>query len=246
MARDAAEDASRAKSAFLANMSHELRTPLNAIIGYSELVREQAEDGDYGNIARDSATITGASRHLLQLINDVLDLSKIGAGKMTLAAEPVDVASLVRDVTATNRFAAAKNGNRIEVTTPEDLPVLEGDATRIAQVLMNLVSNAVKFTRGGLVRVDVSNESRDGVSEVVFRVTDTGIGMTRDQTQQIFDAFTQADDSTTRRYGGTGLGLSVSRGLCTLMGGHIDVTSEPGVGSTFTVRLPGPRVRPAS
>jgi signal transduction histidine kinase len=250
LARDAAEAANRAKSAFLANMSHELRTPLNAIIGYSELVKEDAEDAGLASVSKDSTAIITASRHLLRLINDVLDLSKMGAGKMTLSPELIDLSSLIGDVAATTAGLAEKNGNTIGVDVPPGL-VLVADATRLTQILMNLVGNAVKFTTGGRVHIEARSEGgpADQGARILVRVSDTGIGMTEEEARHIFgmtaeqmarlfQEFSQADSSTTRRFGGTGLGLSVSRGLCQLMGGEIGVTSAPGQGSTFTLTLP--------
>ena len=233
-AKDAAEQANVAKSAFLANMSHELRTPLNAIIGYSELLRETAEDAGSTQGVDDINKIVGAGRHLLALINAVLDLSKIEAGRMELEVEAFDVADVVHDVVTTAVTQARARGNALVVGSLEGLGAMHSDRTRVQQVLNNLVSNAVKFTENGEVRIDVSREAQ----WVVMTISDDGIGMTEAQVRRLFQDFTQADASTTRRYGGTGLGLAISQRLCHAMGGAITVKSSHGAGSTFTVRLP--------
>jgi len=233
-----AHEASRAKTAFLANMSHELRTPLNAIIGYSEMLEEEAEDQGVEEFIADLNKIQTAGRHLLELIDDVLDLSKVEAGKMALFIETFEVASLVNDVRTTLAPAAERNGNQLRVHCPEGTGSMESDRTRVRQVLINLLSNACKFTEGGVVSLDVSRRSVNGHECVEFRVTDTGIGMTEDQLSKVFDTFTQADASTTRLYGGTGLGLALSRRLCRLLGGDIEAQSRPGEGSVFVARLP--------
>jgi signal transduction histidine kinase/ActR/RegA family two-component response regulator len=238
VARDAAESASRAKSAFLANMSHELRTPLNAIIGYSEMLLEDAEAAGHASAAADLGKIQKAGRHLLQLISDILDLSKIEVGKMTFDAETFPVASLVSDVVSTARPIVEKNGNRFEVSDVGALGTMVGDRTRLSQILFNLLSNAGKFTSNGQDRLDVSREGSPEGDTLAFRVADSGIGMTDEQIRHIFREFTQADSSTTRRFGGTGLGLAISRHLCRLMGGGIVVTSDAGRGSVFTATLP--------
>jgi signal transduction histidine kinase/DNA-binding response OmpR family regulator/ligand-binding sensor domain-containing protein len=258
-ARHAADEANKAKSTFLANMSHELRTPLNAIIGYSEMLQEEAADTGQEAFVPDLEKIHGAGKHLLGLINDVLDLSKIEAGKMTLYLEDFDVAKLVREVAATVQPLIAKNGNRLEVECPPDLGVMHADVTKVRQTLFNLLSNASKFTEKGAIRLRVSEKVGERVSgssataqspshshthlltdsrSVIFEVSDTGIGMTPEQLNKLFQAFTQADSSTSRKFGGTGLGLAISRKFCQLMGGDITVTSEHGKGSTFTVTLP--------
>jgi signal transduction histidine kinase/ActR/RegA family two-component response regulator len=237
-ARDAAEAASRAKSAFLANMSHELRTPLNAIIGYSEMLTEDAADRGDEQSVKDLGRIQNAGRHLLALINDVLDMSKIEAGRLVLSPETIDVASLVREATETIASAAQKNGNAHQVGPLEQVGTMFADPLRVRQVLLNLLSNAHKFTKDGRVTLDVRREESGGRSWVVFEVTDTGIGLSGEQCARLFREFTQADASTTRKYGGTGLGLAITRRLCQLMGGDIDVRSVLGEGSGFTVRLP--------
>ena len=233
-ANDAADKANRAKSAFLANMSHELRTPMNAIIGYSEMLKEEAEDLGDTRYLPDLQKIHGAGRHLLGLINDVLDLSKVEAGKMTLFIEEFEVAKLVEDVAATVQPLIARNGNKLEVNCPASVGLMKADMTKVRQVLFNLLSNSSKFTENGTITLRMKSE----ISNFKFEIQDTGIGMTRDQMAKLFEAFQQADASTTRKFGGTGLGLAISRKFCRLMGGDIAVISEPGKGSTFTVTLP--------
>lgn len=247
-AREAAESASRAKSAFLANMSHELRTPLNAIIGYSEMLQEEAEDTGQEEIVPDLQKIQTASNHLLTLINDILDLSKIEAGRMELDLETFDVINLVENIIVTIQPAIEKNQNTLEFQQTNEIGVMHADPLKIRQILFNLLSNAAKFTTKGSITVQVVRESQpitnghtpvSPASEWInFRVSDTGIGMTDEQSKRVFDAFTQADSSTTRKYGGTGLGLAISQRLCKLMGGEITVESEPNKGSTFIMSLP--------
>jgi GAF domain-containing protein/DNA-binding response OmpR family regulator len=232
------ELADRHKSEFLANMSHELRTPLNAIIGYSEMLQEDAADLGAERFTEDLGRINAAGKHLLELINAVLDLSKIEAGKMELYLETFDVGGLVRDIAAVIQPLAAKNANRLELSGPDEAGTMRADQTKVRQALFNLLSNACKFTDRGTVSLAVSRETADGREMVVFRVSDTGIGMTPEQLGRLFEAFSQADAATTRRYGGTGLGLALSRRLCRMMGGDVGVESEAGRGSTFTIRLP--------
>jgi signal transduction histidine kinase/CheY-like chemotaxis protein len=243
-----AEVASRHKSEFLANMSHELRTPLNAIIGYSEMLQEEAEDQDAEAFVPDLKKIHGAGKHLLELINAVLDLSKIEAGKMELYLETFPVPDMVRDITAVIRPLAEKNGNRVDIRCDEGVGTMRADLTKVRQALFNLLSNACKFTERGTVTLAVEREPGDGGDWLRFAVTDTGIGMTLEQMGRLFQEFTQADVTTGRKYGGTGLGLALSRRLCRMMGGEITVESEPGRGSAFTVRLPAivsePRTEP--
>jgi signal transduction histidine kinase/CheY-like chemotaxis protein len=238
-ARAAAEEASRTKSAFLANMSHELRTPLNAIIGYSEMLLEDAVDrGDAASEA-DLRKIETSGKHLLGLINDILDLSKIEAGRVETYLEPVEVAKLVGDIRPLIEPLIAKNGNTLTLDCAADLGVITTDVTKLRQSLLNLLSNAAKFTKAGEVSLRARRETAaDGTHWMVFRVTDSGIGMTPEQIGRLFQAFTQADSSTTRNFGGTGLGLTITRHFCTMLGGGVDVESTPGVGSTFTIRLP--------
>jgi signal transduction histidine kinase len=238
IARDKAEEVSRTKSAFLANMSHELRTPLNAVIGYSEMLQEELTEIGQRSLVPDLVKIHSAGTHLLGLINDILDLSKIEAGKMTIHAETFEVPTLVQDVVSTIQPLIEKNGNTLAVETGFDLGDMHSDITRIRQVLLNLLSNASKFTSKGTVLLTVRRERTGGADWMVFAVRDSGIGMTPEQLAKLFRPFTQADSSTTRKYGGTGLGLAISRAFCSMMGGDIQVESVSGQGSTFTVRLP--------
>jgi GAF domain-containing protein/CheY-like chemotaxis protein len=232
------EVADRHKSEFLANMSHELRTPLNAIIGYSEMLQEDAADLGAERFTDDLTKINAAGKHLLELINAVLDLSKIEAGKMELYLESFEVGGLVRDIAAVIQTLAAKNANRLQVRCPDDAGTMRADLTKVRQALFNLLSNACKFTEGGTVTLRVSREAADGRDWLIFSVDDTGIGMTPEQLARLFEAFSQADAATTRKYGGTGLGLALSRRLCRMMGGDVAVESQAGRGSTFTIRLP--------
>ncbi len=232
------ELADRHKSEFLANMSHELRTPLNAIIGYSEMLQEDAADLGAEQLTEDLGRINAAGKHLLELINAVLDLSKIEAGRMELYLETFDVAGLVRDIAAVIQPLAGKNANRLEVRCPPETGTMRADLTKVRQALFNLLSNACKFTDRGTVGLAVARETIDGRDFMAFRVSDTGIGMTPEQLTRLFEAFSQADAATTRRYGGTGLGLALSRRLCRMMGGDVTVESVAGQGSTFTIRLP--------
>ncbi len=238
VAKEVAEQANRTKSTFLANMSHELRTPLNAIIGYSEMLEEEAQDRGITELAPDLAKIRAAGKHLLVLINDVLDLSKIEAGKMELFLEDFDLRALVSDVEATIRPIVEKSQNALEVRCPPDIGQVHADLTRVRQVLFNLLSNAAKFTQAGRVALEVQAVRIQGDPWVEFTVSDTGIGLTPEQQRRLFQSFTQADPSTSRKYGGTGLGLVISRRFAQMMGGDISVHSEFGRGSTFTVRLP--------
>ncbi len=237
-AREAAEEANRTKSAFLANMSHELRTPMNAIIGYSEMLIEDAEDTGNDTAIPDLKKIHSAGKHLLGLINDVLDISKIEAGKMSLYLEDAPLAALVDEVAATIRPLVAKNNNTLVLEPAANLGVLHADVTKVRQTLFNLLSNAAKFTHEGRITLSVTRSAQHGRDFVHFRVADTGIGMTQEQLGKLFQAFVQADASTTRKYGGTGLGLAISRKFCQLMGGDITVESEPGKGTVFTASIP--------
>jgi two-component system sensor kinase len=278
-AKEFAEAANRAKSTFLANMSHELRTPLNAIIGYSEMLEEEAEELGYEEFSQDLVKIRSAGRHLLGIISDILDISKIEAGKMTLCIEQFAISDFIASLTATVRPLVEKNGNTLHVAVSDAVGYMCSDEIRIRQVLLNLLSNAAKFTENGTVALEVqrikglsisgmcpigtevdtgawittgannqqhrlpANMNNAQVDEkemewIIFRVTDSGIGMTEEQMRNVFNAFIQADTSTTRKYGGTGLGLSISQRLCHMMGGAISVESEAGRGSTFTVHLP--------
>ena len=238
IAKEAAEQANRAKSSFLANMSHELRTPLNAIIGYSEMLQEEAEEQALTSLLPDLKKVHGAGRHLLALINDILDLSKIESGKMELFLETFEIRALVADVESTIHPLMEKNHNALEIRCAPDIGMMHADVTRVRQVLFNLLSNASKFTERGAVTLDARRDSAAGREEIVFSVRDTGIGMTPEHQARLFQAFTQADASTSRRYGGTGLGLVISRRICQMMDGDIAVESQQGKGSVFTVRLP--------
>ncbi len=237
-AKLAAEDANRAKSAFLANMSHELRTPLNAIIGYSEMLEEETHElGKLENV-KDLQKIQGAGKHLLSLINDVLDLSKIEAGRMGLHLETFDISQMIEEMVATLHPAIAKNSNTMEVRVPQELGAMRADITKVRQILFNLLSNASKFTDHGTISIDVDRSMDEGQDWIRFRVADTGIGITPKQKTNLFQEFTQADVSIARKYGGTGLGLAISYRYVKLMKGRISVESEPGQGSVFTVHLP--------
>ena len=233
-----AEAANIAKSQFLANMSHELRTPLNAVIMYSELLQEEAADRGVESFIPDLDKIRAGGKHLLALVNGVLDLSKIEAGKMDLFLETFELPSMVRDVATTVEPLISKKNNKLQLNCPQDIGPMHADLTKVRQILFNLLSNASKFTENGSVTMDVSREDRHGVGIISFRVHDTGIGMTQAQMDKLFQPFTQADESTTRRFGGTGLGLAISRRFCQMMGGDVTVTSVEGQGSTFTVTLP--------
>ncbi len=236
-ARDQAMEANRAKSTFLANMSHELRTPLNAIIGYSELIEEELTDEGIEEYIPDLHKIQTAASHLLSLINDILDLSKIEAGKMDLYLEMVDVPKTIQDVISTVTPLINKNGNTLQVDCPPDIGMMHTDLTKLRQVLFNLLSNASKFTDKGVIRMDVSRNAIGGKDWFTFSVSDSGIGMNEEQLQRLFKDFSQADSSTTRKYGGTGLGLAISKRFAEMLGGDITVTSKPNKGSTFTVQV---------
>ena len=238
IARDAANEANRTKSSFLANMSHELRTPLNAIIGLTEMMVSNAARFGTEKAQEPLQRVNRAGRHLLGLINEVLDLSKIEAGKLELHPESVDLVPLIDEVIGTARQLAEQNKNRLVVECQESLGPLTVDPMRLRQILLNLLSNACKFTKEGEVALR-ARKVADGRSWIEFAVSDTGIGMTEEQQQKLFEEFSQADAVTARRFGGTGLGLAITRKLARLMGGDVTVASEPGKGSIFTVRLPG-------
>jgi signal transduction histidine kinase/CheY-like chemotaxis protein len=238
LARDQAMAATRAKSQFLTNMSHELRTPLNAIIGITEMLKEEAEETGEEPLVEPLNRIHHAGTHLLALINEILDLAKIEAGKFELYPEEVELGALMADVASTAGSIAAKNGNRLDVEVSPGLGAIQADPMRLRQVVLNLLSNACRFTRNGTVVLRAARIAGSGGDRVTITVQDTGIGMTEEQIGKLFQEFTQADSSTTRKYGGTGLGLAISRRLCRLMGGDIDVQSVAGIGSTFTVTLP--------
>ncbi len=237
-AMETAEAANRTKSLFLANMSHELRTPLNAILGYSEMLQEEAADQGIEGFVPDLEKIHGAGQHLLSLINDILDLSKIEAGKMELYLETFSVSQLIGEVVETIRPLISVNGNRLQVTCPPSIGSMHADTTKIRQSLFNLLSNAAKFTREGEISLDVSCVTMEDREWIWFRVSDTGIGMTADQLVKLFQTFSQADASTTRKFGGSGLGLALTRRFCQLMGGDVTVSSVPGESSTFTIKVP--------
>ncbi|MFM9266879.1 PAS domain S-box protein [Tychonema sp. BBK16] len=242
-----AQAASQAKSAFLANMSHELRTPLNAIIGYSDILKEDAEDLGCKDFIPDLHKIQTAGKHLLSLISDILDISKIEAGRMELYLETFNPASLIDDVVFTVESLVEKNSNKFEIDCASDLGVMYADIIKTRQILLNLLSNAAKFTKSGTIKISIERvtnktsnipKSEDCSDSIIFRVADTGIGIPSEQLQHLFQAFMQGDPSTTRQYGGTGLGLTISRHFCLMMGGEMQVESELGCGSVFTVRLP--------
>lgn len=227
--------ANEAKTQFLANMSHELRTPLNAIIGFGELIKEDAADAQTGE---DAQRIISAARHLLSLINDILDLSKVDAGRVDLEQVDFDAATLARETADTLRPLAAKNGVDLQLSIAADIGRGMSDAFKLKQCLLNLGSNAVKFAPDGQVKLSARRETRTGRDWLVFEVSDTGVGMTEEQIARLFQAFSQADPSVTRRFGGTGLGLVITKGLAQLMGGDVTVVSAPNAGSTFTLGVP--------
>ncbi|MFZ2066165.1 MAG: PAS-domain containing protein, partial [Xanthobacteraceae bacterium] len=237
-AKEAAESASRVKSSFLANMSHELRTPLNAIIGYSEILLEDATDRADKASMSDLEKIQAAGKHLLGLINDILDLSKIEAGRMDVYLEHIFLTRLIDEVKTIVEPMMKKNGNTLLVDCPQDIGSLQTDLTKLKQSIINLLSNAAKFTKNGTVTLRLARETRDGAPWVKFEVIDSGIGMTDEQMGRLFQAFTQADSSTTRNFGGTGLGLTITRHFCAMLGGSIEVKSKPAQGSTFIIVLP--------
>ena len=241
-ARDLAEEANRAKSQFLANMSHELRTPLSAVIGYSEMLEEEMEELGKPELSDDLTKIKSNARHLLSLINDVLDISKIEANKMELYAETFEVVEIVRDVAATVGSLVEKKNNTLVVEADESLGSMHTDVVKLRQIIINLLSNAAKFTENGTITL---NARREGDC-VIFAIRDTGLGMTPDQVAKLFQRFSQADVSTTRRFGGTGLGLAITKAFSDMLGGQVNVTSDLGVGSTFEVRVPASLPEPAS
>ncbi len=237
-AKEASETANKTKSLFLANMSHELRTPLNAILGYSEMLQEEAVDRDLPEFGGDLEKINSAGKHLLTLINDILDLSKIEAGKMELFLESFDVAGMVNEVACTFQPMVETNANTLYVELAPDIGAMYADQIKVRQALFNLLSNAVKFTQNGSITLEAGREQMNGEDWVEFRITDTGIGLSADQIVKLFQDFTQADASTTRKFGGTGLGLALTRRFCQMMGGDVTVHSTPGEGCVFTIKIP--------
>jgi PAS domain S-box-containing protein len=237
-AKEEAEEANRAKSQFIANMSHELRTPLTAVIGYGEMLEEEAEERGLDTMLDDLRKINANARHLLSLINDVLDISKIEAGKMDVHLETFDTCQLVSELSATVEALVQKNGNAFEVDCPSDIGAMHSDPVKVRQALVNLLSNAAKFTERGHVRLQVERSVRAGEETVLFRVIDSGIGMNEQQLGKLFQRFAQADTSTTRRFGGTGLGLAITKAFASMLGGDISVESAFGKGSTFVLQLP--------
>jgi signal transduction histidine kinase len=243
VARDEAMEATQAKSQFLASMSHELRTPLNAIIGYSEMLHEEAADLGQKEFLPDLEKIRAAGKHLLSLINNVLDLSKIEAGKMDVLLEDFDVTTLIAEVQSVIEPLMAKNANRLVADCAPDVGMMRSDPTKLRQNLYNLLSNATKFTRHGQVTLTARRLARDGSDWLEFTVSDTGIGMTPEQLGKLFQAFAQAEASTARDFGGTGLGLAITKHFCRMLGGEVSVESVPGQGSTFRTCRPGPLTR---
>jgi len=237
-AKEAAEGANRAKSAFLANMSHELRTPLSAVIGYTEMLEEEADDMGETSMLTDLGKIKSNAKHLLSLINDVLDLSKVEANKMDIYVEEIDVLSFMRDAASTVDSLIQRKSNTLDLETAPELGTVRTDVVKLRQCLFNLLSNAAKFTENGRITLHVQRSTGPNGDWLSFAVRDTGIGMTHEQVARLFERFTQADDTTTRRFGGTGLGLALSRAFARLLGGDITVESTPDVGTCFTLRIP--------
>jgi signal transduction histidine kinase len=233
-----AEQASQAKSEFLAKMSHEFRTPLNAIIGYSELLKEEIEDDVKSNHIADIDKIHISAKHLLYIINDVLDLSKIEAGKMDLHLETFDVHQLIDEVRSTMKNFVGRNGNQLITNYAMDETLMMSDPIKLRQILINLLSNAGKFTQNGLIEMNIDNFSQNGLDWLSFKVKDNGIGISPENQKNLFRAFSQADSSTSRKYGGTGLGLTITKRFVQMMGGQISVESVVGKGSTFEFQLP--------
>ena len=238
MAREEAEAANKTKSQFLANMSHELRTPLNAIIGYSEILKEDLTDMGQEELCGDLDKIIHAGKHLLEIISDILDLSKIEAGKMDLHYENFEIKSLITGVEAIIKPLTVKRHNNLIIDCPDDIGIMNSDMTKVRQNIFNLLSNATKFTENGKIHLTAKRFNIGNEDWIEFKVSDTGIGLTADQAGKLFQAFKQADSSTTRKYGGTGLGLAITKRFCNMMGGDITVQSQYGEGSTFTIVLP--------
>jgi signal transduction histidine kinase len=240
--KEAAEEANRAKSQFLANMSHELRTPLNAILGYSEMLEEEAKGIGQNALAEDMQRIYSSGKHLLGLINDILDLSKIEAGKMPLYLETFEVSAMILETVSLIQPLIEKNQNRLTLLPMDGTGEMHSDMVKVRQILYNLISNAAKFTTQGEITLGVSRETASAAMNdedwIVLRVSDTGIGLSEEQIQQLFRPFVQGDTSTTRKFGGTGLGLAITKHFCQMLGGDIRASGEPGKGATFTVKLP--------
>lgn len=237
-AKEEADEANRAKSQFLTSMSHELRTPLNAIIGITEMLVEESEESREQTYQEPLTRISRAGKHLLALIDQILDLSKIEAGKLELESETFDIRSMFNEVALTAESLAEKNNNQLESSCPADIGKMTGDQMRVRQVALNLLSNACKFTTDGVVKLRVERQSHHERDRLCFSVSDTGIGMTPEQMEHLFSEFTQGDSNITKTYGGTGLGLAITQRLCHMMGGEVSVESTAGQGSIFTVWLP--------
>ena len=237
-AKELAEDSNKSKSSFLANMSHELRTPLNAILGYSEIIKEDAIDDANDMLVEDVMKIHHAGSHLLELINSILDLSKIEAGKLELYCETIQLPELVASVESIAKPLMSKKSNQLKVTMSKRITRIVNDHTKLRQILFNLLSNAAKFTEKGTVTLDIKSKKIDSVDHLIIRVKDTGIGMSQEQCDKIFKPFEQADKSTTRQFGGTGLGLTITKKFCEMMGGEILVESSEGKGTCFQITIP--------
>ena len=237
-ARDEALKASRAKSTFLANMSHELRTPLNAILGYSEIIMEDAIENKHNSYVKDASKINNAGKHLLELISNILDLSKVEAGKMKLSITTTNLTTLIKTIAETIHPLIEKNNNTLKVEIPDDIGEIQNDDIKLKQIILNLLSNASKFTHQGVITLKVQQYIHENNDWIKISVTDTGIGVSNESLEKIFHSFSQADDSTSREYGGTGLGLDISQNFCWLMGGDLKVASELGKGSSFWLQIP--------